>query len=72
MKKSKLKLNIFELKIYLFRNSLDFRIYLYWKRYFEQNIKISNQIIFPGANLIPMSGEGKRFKEYGYRVSSLD
>ena len=24
---------------------------------------------FSGANLIPMSGEGKRFKKYGYRVA---
>ena len=70
MKKSKLKLNIFEVEKFICLGTpLDFRIYLYWKRYFEQNIFLSNQFIFPGANLIPMSGEGKRFKEYGYRVT---
>ena len=70
MKKSNLKLNIFEVEKFICLGTpLDFRIYLYWKRYFEQNIYLSNQFIFPGANLIPMSGEGKRFKEYGYRVT---
>ena len=70
MKKSNLKLNIFEVEKFICLGTpLDFRIYLYWKKYFEKNIKVTNQIVFSGANLIPMSGEGKRFKEYGYRAT---
>jgi len=70
MKKSNLKLNIFEVEKFICLGTpLDFRIYLYWKKFFEQNFRFTSKIVFPGANLIPMSGEGKRFKEYGYRVT---
>ena len=47
MKKSNLKLNIFEVEKFICLGTpLDFRIYLYWKRYFEQNISFQINLFF--------------------------
>lgn len=70
MAKSKLNINIFEVKNFVCLGTpFDYRSFLFWKSFFNNNLNFKTNIIFPGSNLIPMSGEGKRFREYGYRVT---
>ena len=70
MSKSKLNINIFEVKNFICLGTpFDYKGYLFWKDYFNNHTNFKTSKTFSGANLIPMSGEGKRFKKYGYRVT---
>lgn len=69
MKKSNLKINIFEVKKFICLGTpFDYENYLFWQKYFKNNIIFKSTITSETTNLIPMSGMGKRFKDYGYRV----
>jgi len=69
MKKSKLNIDLFEVEKFIcLGKPIDYRIFLYWIKYFKFNLGFKATKYFDTYNLIPMSGEGKRFKDYGYRV----
>lgn len=69
MQKDKLKINIFEVKKFICLGTpYDYEIFRFWNKFFLKNINFRSQLKFNNYNLIPMSGEGKRFKNYGYRV----
>ena len=46
----------------------DYEQFNYWHSYFSGNRKLNNSI-FSEISMIPMAGEGSRFKNYGYRTS---
>ena len=70
MQKSNLHINVFEVQKFICLGTpFDYQSFLFWKNYFNKNLNFSTTKMFSGANLIPMSGEGKRFKKYGYRVT---
>jgi|TARA_B100001964_G_scaffold232953_1_gene289525 dTDP-glucose pyrophosphorylase len=70
MIKDDLKTGIFEVDNFICLGTpKDYRNYLHWSKYFKVNKKFNASIPNNGTNLIPMSGEGMRFKKYGYRVS---
>ncbi len=48
----------------------DYDQFNYWHNYFTKNKKQEeNDIVFSEISMIPMAGEGSRFKDYGYRAS---
>ena len=70
MAKSKLNINTYEVQNFICLGTpFDYESYLFWKDYFKKNLNFKTSKTFRGSNLIPMSGEGKRFKKYGYRVT---
>lgn len=46
----------------------DYDQFNYWHSYFANNSQ-TNNTIFSEVSMIPMAGEGTRFKKYGYRTS---
>lgn len=46
----------------------DYEQYIYWQNVFLKNDSTINHV-FADYSLIPMAGEGKRFKDYGYKTS---
>ena len=47
----------------------DYDQFNYWYKYFVVNQKTEHNSIFVETSMIPMAGEGSRFKNYGYRAS---
>ena len=69
MQKSKLKTNIFEVEKFICLGTpFDYENYMFWQKYFKKNIDFKTLTKTKNNNLIPMSGRGKRFRDYGYRV----
>ena len=44
----------------------DYRMYIFWSDYFNNDNKVSNENEITDINLIPMAGKGSRFKKEGY------
>ena len=69
MKRAKLKANIFKVEKFICLGTpFDYKNYMFWQDYFKKNSSFKTVIRSKNNNLIPMSGRGKRFRDYGYRV----
>ncbi len=47
----------------------DYEQFQYWHNVFQETHDTDNNIDFSDYSLIPMAGEGSRFKKYGYKTS---
>tara|TARA_B110000261_G_scaffold162214_1_gene205283 strand:- start:25 stop:1551 length:1527 start_codon:yes stop_codon:yes gene_type:complete len=69
MQKAKLKINVFEVEKFICLGTpFDYENYVFWQKYFKKNVFFKTITKSKTNNLIPISGEGKRFRDYGYRV----